>query len=761
MPPTQASDSALGYAHRHVRSVTRKLTAQVLSYFALNADKLLLGMIQRLLDLVQADRHHLADQIKHWKDARIFLERNAKAFNAALQVALEKSLNDEVQRILSELDDGARHGGKPADILDSLSLVEAEEMDRILFRDQLVQRFNTRHEEALASLNQHMRVLFRREVANLQGNPYRPEVLVRAFCLALRNSAFDEDAIHDVLRAVDPNQWIDLGPLYAELGQALSQSGIEVTAHRVRKAAGDDGLMRLPAAPGHGDPVTTGFSGFSSTGMGPGYTPAQWTTTSHARDFLRQLGVAAPPLHARFPGAVADPGAPVGRPAPAPARGLVATQPFLLDYLEALQASVIASLVAPDLDLDLGQQNVLREMREREEIQGARELDRGTVDALAEVFDFVFADPFIPSALKFVIGRLQIPVLKAAMIDREFFFSGNHPARKLIDALAAAAVAWTPEKGQDDPLYVAIEAAVKRVLKEFEEDLALFGEVLLEFEDFLAQEQRLAQQQVDSVADAQAAEEALDAARARADEELLRRVQVLPSDLGSTAFLLPFLTTQWREVLARAWVDQTSRPDDWTRLLETTDQLLWSTQRKRDSAERRRLIAVLPELVRQLNASLDALGWSGEERENFTRRLIATHMNALRSTADPTQDAQDDATQQRVGAEAISTLDQRVAAARAEEGDDWDTVVQGLERGTWFDFLNDEGHSLRCRLTWISPKRTRFLFTNREGFDALVRSEHEVRDWLHQGRLTIISQASIVTRALDMILTTPEASSSA
>ena len=42
---------------------------------------------------------------------------------------------------------------------------------------------------------------------------------------------------------------------------------------------------------------------------------------------------------------------------------------------------------------DLRGHNLLRQMRDHEEVKRAPELDRGTIDALAEVFDFVFADP--------------------------------------------------------------------------------------------------------------------------------------------------------------------------------------------------------------------------------------------------------------------------------------------------------------------------------------------------------------------------------
>jgi hypothetical protein len=238
---------------------------------------------------------------------------------------------------------------------------------------------------------------------------------------------------------------------------------------------------------------------------------------------------------------------------------------------------------------------------------------------------------------------------------------------------------------------------------------------------------------------------------------LQQRIAAMPKDQDRTAFLLPFLTNQWREVLARAYPNQALQSDDWLQLLTTTDQLLWSTQHKRDSDERRELVTVLPGLVRQLNASLDALKWIGEEREIFTRHLIAAHMNAIRSSVEPAQDAELDDQDVRAANEAVSLLDQRIAAKQETEADFYDVTVQEFGRGMWFDFLNDEGQVHRCRLSWVSPKRSRFLFTNREGFDAFVRAEHEVCELLRQGRLIVLPSEPLVARAIDHIMAVPEA----
>jgi hypothetical protein len=48
--------------------------------------------------------------------------------------------------------------------------------------------------------------------------------------------------------------------------------------------------------------------------------------------------------------------------------------------------------------------------------------------------------------------------------------------------------------------------------------------------------------------------------------------------------------------------------------------------------------------------------------------------------------------------------------------------------------------------------RTRLLFTNRDGFDAFVRSEREVAAMLRLGQLRVLDQDPIVARALDQIM---------
>jgi hypothetical protein len=132
-------------------------------------------------------------------------------------------------------------------------------------------------------------------------------------------------------------------------------------------------------------------------------------------------------------------------------------------------------------------------------------------------------------------------------------------------------------------------------------------------------------------------------------------------------------------------------------------------------------------------------------------------MLAIRMKAAPAQDAHTANHEAESSDQALVALEQRRAAKRAARDDAHDAAARELTRGQWFEVREGGATTFRCKLQWISPMRTRFLFTNREGFDAFVRSEREVASMLRMGSLSAIDQTPIVARALDKLLASNEA----
>ncbi|PIZ23125.1 MAG: hypothetical protein CO065_07025 [Comamonadaceae bacterium CG_4_9_14_0_8_um_filter_57_21] len=793
--------------HVQTRRHLRGLIARALVFFAEHETDNLRRVREHLLHVM--DGKPSVGKSQNLRSAYVLLDKQGEAFNLAFRAAIQATIDEEA---LLAFPDAAlapvQKKAVPHHALDgmSLSLIDMNEVDRILLLDRVTQRFNAHFEPSLTPLTKRLSALLDLNAPNLSRNPFRPEIFVRAFLLAWERSALDPQATDDLMLSIEPQHVMDLAPLYTELNQVLTEAGVaDKPTLRIRREV-ERFSSQAPLAPASHSaaPTVTQHPNFlphqamahphalghtlpSAASSAPsawqGLAPVGRSLAAQARQFLQRLGLVARPVSAAVlsapsaaPSSAPDTTAPndaFAAPQSTDAdagesefvgemsgevmqNGLQTVQaadPEFMGYLGNLQAGEVASFSPSMLSgQNPSDRNILRQMRDMEQVRRAPDLDRGTVDALAEVFDYVFADQSIPVQMKFVIGRLQVPVLKAAMIDRDFFLSSEHPARRLVDTLAHASIAWAPEKGEDDPLYEHIQRTVQRVLNEFEDDLSLFRDLLQSFNEFLFETEQQAQGRIEPTADQERTGEAFDHALAHADEMVHARLKALPKSLPLANFLVPFLAQQWREVLAQAWLVCDSNRQPWEDALQTMDELIWSTQPKTTVDERRQLVSVLPGLVRGLNAGLDAIAWNELARAKFTRRLITTHTLAIRMTQAPAQDTVSAALEERAGQEALQALDARLANQLSDSKDEFDSLAQTFNRGMWFDFTHENGKQHRCRLSWVSPMRTRMLFTNREGFDAFVRSEREVAAMLRHQRLCTINQTPIVARALNHIL---------
>ncbi len=778
MSTSSLSSSDVLVAHLRLQAdrLLAELAGQTRAYFA--------GHEAELVELVRAHMLTLLDarpapaRAQNLRSASMLLHKQGELVKTALRKALAEVLDEEVAQALPAVPGTELSKAQRINKLDgtSLSLIDMCEVERILLLDRVAQRFGARYEADVAELSLRLTALLGADATAASCNPFRPEVFVRAMLTGWEQAGLDDSATEDVMLSLAPEHFVDLAPLYRVLNATLEHAGVMAhREHRIKRPQGwtehsaigraevsPNPALQADVSPPAPDPphplraeptLPRGMDSRPVIAQGP-------SDLGPVRAFLQRIGVSARRvLPEAFPASA--PSAPAAQDelptlAPALTPTLPPADPEFMGYLGGLQSGGHLAGVGTQAQQTLAEHNVLRQMREHEQVRRAPELDRGTVDALAEVFDFVFADQTIPLQMKFVIGRLQIPVLKAAMIDRDFFLSAEHPARRLVDTLAHASIAWAPEKGETDPLYVRIENTVKRVLNEFEDDLALFSELLLEFTEFLFETEQQARVQLEPVAQQELVGESREQALAHADEVVHARIKEVLPPLRLVPFLIPFLTQQWREVMARAWAHVPQDPAPWDDAVAVMDQLIWSTHPKTSAVERRELVAVLPALVRKLNAGLDAIEWTGEARANFTRRLIATHTLAIRVSHAPEPDTAAAVAEERAGATAMQELEQRRVGQLAGELDEYDAMARTFKRGLWFDFALDRSTRHRCLLSWVSPMRTRLLFTNRDGFDAFVRSEREVAALLRYGRLTVIDQEPIVARAIDRIMKEPD-----
>ncbi|HET6757339.1 MAG TPA: DUF1631 domain-containing protein [Burkholderiales bacterium] len=378
--------------------------------------------------------------------------------------------------------------------------------------------------------------------------------------------------------------------------------------------------------------------------------------------------------------------------------------------------------------------NVIRELREAGFGAGLPQMDAMTLDIVALLFDYILDDKDIPTAMKALIGRLQIPVLKVAMLDKKFFAKKSHPARRLLDQLAYAAIGWSQED-ENDRLYTKVEALVQSILSDFEEDTAIFARVLSELEEFLHEEERLAKDRAqDSIKEIEVRERA-EIAQVMAGAEITRRLAAN----GVPNAVKVFLEGQWTILLARAHQTEGEDSSAWKEGLAAMDDLIWSVGAKQTADDRKRLVELLPHLLQRLKQGMERAAISPDAREHFFAELVNLHAGAVRAGLET----------------AVAPVFENTASQVAEQlpidlgSGDSDLPMQ---RGMWVEFAYEDGSHGRAKLAWISPLRRNYLFTNRQGLKPLAISAHDLADRFRNGSAQIIHEAPLIDRAVTNVL---------
>ncbi|MFZ5483628.1 MAG: DUF1631 domain-containing protein [Pseudomonadota bacterium] len=660
-----------------------------------------------------------------------------------------------------------------------LSLVDADDLEESLAIDALANAIRDNCVEELFALDQRVGFLINDPELHRYENPLGPGVIARALMDALDGPGVEIKA--RLLVMAQLAKWLpdDIRELYAELNQALVKRNILPTI-RIGLRRGHEGHPGHDTGTRVGGPGPGGEPSYPGPMPGPG-GPGMNPYAGQAYPGAGQAGAYPDAGYSGGPGSMAPPGAngypgagtpgggsypPGYMPPPGSGPGLTgggggAPLPSGaivegLNLLQRGQADAVAwAGVSPDA-LASGRINVLHNLRQGP-LSAANEVDTLTLDIVAMMFDYILDDDRIPDAMKALIGRLQIPVLKVAMLDKSFFSKKGHHVRKLLNGLAEAAISLDSSGGShESAVYKKVEALVGRVLEQFDDGVEIYTEVLNDLNAFLATEQHKVDLAVVRGIEALQAREAAEQSKAAAHEAVLASLAGQQIPLAIQDFIVRY----WQTLLAR--VHEKSGPDSpsWRIALSTMANLIWSVQPKHDQVERSSLVALIPSLLKELNMGADSLSMPIEDRELFFATLVPCHTLALKAI---TLEGEMTAQPVMVPAEVPPMVESNEfepvpvapvaslgpAARRAPPPvppPSAESVIEGLRLGSWVECTRDDGSVVKTRLAWISPMKGIYLFANRDGESVLSITVRGLQAKVRSGEVRVIDDAPLMDR---------------
>lgn len=773
--------AANDFASPKAPALPREVLAELVRDAGAGAGEQLGAMVNRLVAaLADMTTAGLEPQAAYRRaKAGQLLKTNSYAFVHLAGEAVERALREAID----ELVPGARSRAAAV----SLSLVPMEVMDTRVAFGALCRPFEIAHSELLASLCVRIGLLLGRDPLRPGQNPFRPEVFLTAIHDAWRAFTPEQDDHPLLLPLLRPELFLDLGPLYEALDAALRarskgarerfhisktadaararRPGMDAAlAQQLRSLLASEGedmaalvpdLPNMPKGNGWRPSAATGFGvapahaaiaagsaqapspggqGAAAIAANPGFAVPHGGVAAPAPGFVPAIGGAAasgpqaamPPfaagVHPGQPGALLEllaglelPGA--VQPAAAGASSASSAVPHNVFYLPRFRQSL------PQGSLSRGEEN--------------------TLDLLSRIFETVLLDDSIPGETRELIRFLQVPVLKAALLDQNFFFEEAHPARRMIDLLSN--MGWEGRKGADDPVMQAMQRGVERIGREGDAEPAAFAEAVAELEAQLEVEERAAGEAIAApIARATKIERQTVAARSAR-----QAVRVRVADGELVGVVSSFLEQRWVDVLTFAYLIEEERPGALKNATRTMDELVWTVKPKATQEQRKALIGKLPGLLTALNKWLDAIKWRDAERLQFFAELAKCHLSIVRAPLEVSPERQLEIALEAAQQDALRRIAQEQATAEEETQEQAAAgLLDDLERGARLEFSQADGSVRKLKLAWVSPLRSLFIFSGGLRQEAFSLPAGKLAEGLRAGAIRVAAQGGVVGRVL-------------
>ncbi len=726
--------------------------------------------VPQVLELLE---HQLAvtEERDQWKPLRgaIELIQNSRKSLVA-RVAKEVA-----ERFDAKLRPGDDVFGKTARFsLDSLALVADEQVQEEIAIGNATKRLRDQLGDELFALTQRLSALMKVDDLTDDRNPGYPRIIARGLYDALAEQGRDSASRIAAFLAFGPSMLEAVGDIYHAVNLSLRKRGVLPDFKR-SYGAPVQASGRGAAAPGGAPEVAHGKGEAGGAGEAG---PAEPLERLFAVARARESGVGAP-APSPAAGNAAGPAIGTGR-APAGsvpaagdgaggagAQGLITIQvrPELLAALRALETrlpampegvaapnapGVAAAPMAPGASAApmasaagapgapagfVPPESSAAIHRAKQEMSDALTAsDVVVADIVAALFDRLFTDRLLSDATKAQVGRLQLPVFKAVIQDHSFFTDRAHPIRRLIDRLAELGAGEAGIRVDGRTPAESIAEVVQDVLDSDTEDREVFDRACRRLAGILERHHEAALEVDAEVLALRERERRMVALR---ESSLVIAHRLASANCSEDA--ASFLYRCWRQVMVYDFLDGGDAGPEWSADLEVLDDILWVLVPRTAASDRERLVSLLPSLIYRMKL--------GFVRAQVDADEAAAHVEELRVLLDEVMRSPVAAAHATSRKAPVSpALDDYTATLHVSGAS---LGNEGLERGSWLEFVEPDGERRRCRLTWLSPVQGTCVFKDLERNRSFAIALEELRERMGAGTAEMVDGPGVAQASID------------
>lgn len=692
---------------------------------------------------------------------------------------------------------------------DQLNLVQQEEFEQTVLLTSIASRAVAKNNEALYSLSQRFALLLKAERLPIEKIPFAPVSIAECFAKAISVIALNKRIKKALFELFELYVMSELATVYEALNDRLIEADIlpniryskvkSTITSRGQSSSQPQNQPTAKQAETESAPLTTKVSAPTSpqtaAGSEPGYSESTADPSQKAATLFNAIHDLLDDYREIFSGT----SHPVdGLSTPQLAKGSAVNRPFrsihqfnadvdnntpdytttdVVDALNTLQNHAQRPLTEP-----FPKEQVVNELKEElvatlsqghEHAQPIASNDADIIDLVGMLFDFILDEQTLPDKAKVILSHLHTPYLKLALMDKALFTQHTHPARRLLNTMAQAAIDWVENNEDSHGVIDKIQFTVRTILNEFNTDIEFFELLFQEFDQFIKQLERQAEIIERRTVEAEKGHDRLQAAKEEAK-------QVIQQAIASFKFKVPqpihhFLFSLWHEVLVFHYLRKDDKHSEWQKAQDLAHELLWSISPKLTPGDKNLLRQSQPHLINELRQFILALGGHQESYiKEAMRPLVSCQRAALNAIEEEVihsppstaiksaQEKEKDITKhdeaktsptEAVPQNTSDAISDPEAVEAIEQSLSLKEKLSKIDYGTWFSFKVQDDW-IRLKLSWYSNTTFHYMFVDSSGHKTMVKTLSELVEDFQNNKAdfyTLPAKTPLMDRALEKI----------
>jgi hypothetical protein len=430
--------------------------------------------------------------------------------------------------------------------------------------------------------------------------------------------------------------------------------------------------------------------------------------------------------------------------------GEFASMPQLQDALAALQA-LPPRRVGPGAGENLAKELAAELQRgasggKRPQLQPEH---RDALDLIGLLYDQLLTETRAEGVAQQLLSSLQVPLLRIALSDSNFFTVREHPARRLLNLVLETANLWLDRSSDsfDAALNQRLQRSVQRITSDFQGDIGIIEREADDLDSHLRLLSRRAEIAERRQVEAAQGRDRLREARTTAGAAISKRL----AGRNTTPLVRALLESAWTDALTLTLLREGENSEAYRRRLADADQLLDSPVGRDDTR-----------LAADLNHGLTQVGLQASEADQITRYALdlPQRPSSRAATPPPSQTELLIRLKSRhkrgegEAAPAAPAAPQKLPLTPSER-----RALDELKRlqfGSWLEFtINQQGQKVARKLAWHNPVSGRCLLVNARGAASPERTLEQIARLMARGQVRLLppQDKGMIDRAWDALVT--------